>query len=374
MEALDELLKLPTRLDNPYVKEWKESVGYVIGYVCTYVPEEIIFAAGMLPYRVEARGCTTTELADVYMHRFNCTYPRCLLQLGLSGEYDFLDGFCLLNGCEQIRRMYEVWSKYVKTKFLAMVTVPHTITEEGYKWYRDEILNFKESLKGYFAAKLTDDDLRKTIKVYNESRRLIARLYDLRKSEKPPISGTDAFKLITAAFWMPRDKYNHLLKGALDEISQREGVSNYRARVMIGGSACDDPSFIELVEGRGGLVVTDSLCFGSRHFFNSVKEESDPLEAIAKRYYHHNPCPRMLKEYGNRLQFTEKLAKEAKVDGIIIQRISFCDNHGVDSPMLAKDLEAKGIPVLVLEKEYMLSDIGRLKTRIEAFLERIEER
>jgi benzoyl-CoA reductase/2-hydroxyglutaryl-CoA dehydratase subunit BcrC/BadD/HgdB len=103
-----------------------------------------------------------------------------------------------------------------------------------------------------------------------------------------------------------------------------------------------------------------------------VEEEGDPLEAIAKRYYHHNPCPRMLREYGNRLQFTEKLAKEAKVDGIILQRITFCDNHGVDSTMIAKDLEAKGIPVLVLEKEYMLSDIGRLKTRIEAFLERIE--
>jgi benzoyl-CoA reductase/2-hydroxyglutaryl-CoA dehydratase subunit BcrC/BadD/HgdB len=270
--------------------------------------------------------------------------------------------------------MYEIWSRYAKTKFMAIVTVPHTITEEGYKWYRDEVFNFKESLTGYFAAKLTDDDLRNAIKVYNESRRLIERLYDIRKSENPLISGTDAFKLVTAAFWIPRDEYNHLLKEALDEISQREGVSDYRARVMIGGSACDDSSFIELVEGRGGLVVTDSLCFGTRYFFSLVEEQGDPLEAITKRYYHHNPCPRMLKEYGKRLQFTEKLAKGAKVDGVILQRISFCDNHGVDSPMLAKDLEAQGIPVLILEKEYMLSDIGRLKTRIEAFLERIERR
>ena len=76
MGALEELLNLPARSDNPYVKEWKENGEYVIGYVCTYVPEEIIFAAGMLPYRVEARGCNTTELADVYFHRFNCTYPR----------------------------------------------------------------------------------------------------------------------------------------------------------------------------------------------------------------------------------------------------------------------------------------------------------
>ena len=375
MSALEELLQLPNRRDNPYVKQWRDDGRRVIGYVCSYVPEEIIWAAGMLPYRVEARGCTETDEADVYMHRFNCTFPRCILQLGLSGDYDFLDGFCLLNGCEQIRRVYEIWSRVVKTKFMAMVNIPHAIYEEGFEWYKDEVSNFKESLRGYFAARMTtDEDLWDAIRLYNVSRKLIARLYDLRKGERPPINGADSFRLILAAFCMPRDRYNQLLKEALDEIGKREAIGEYRARVMIGGSALDDPAFMELVEDRGGLVVTDSLCFGTRHFFDLVEEEGDPLTALARRYYHHNPCPRMIREYERRLQFTENLARGAKVDGIILQRISFCDNHGVDSTMLAKDLEAKGIPVLVLEKEYMLSDIGRLKTRVEAFIERIERR
>ena len=98
------------------------------------------------------------------------------------------------------------------------------------------------------------------------------------------------------------------------------------------------------------------------------------MESIAKRYYFQNPCPRMMGEYKARLQFTEEMAKGANVDGIILQKIVFCDNHAVESTMLADDLEAMGIPVLVLEREYMLSDIGRLKTRVEAFMERIARR
>ena len=98
------------------------------------------------------------------------------------------------------------------------------------------------------------------------------------------------------------------------------------------------------------------------------------MEAIAKRYYYHNPCPRMMGEFDDRLRFTEEMAKGANVDGIILSKIVFCDNHAVESTMLAEDLEPKNVPVMVLEREHMLSDIGRLKTRIEAFMERIARR
>jgi len=128
MTALEELKALPERSENPYIADWKSKGGRIVGYTCHYAPAEIIHAAGIFPYRMEARGCAETGLADVYYHRFNCTYSRCLLQEGLSGRYDFLDGLCFLNGCEQIRRMYEVWDKHVAaTDYQYMVTLPHSI-------------------------------------------------------------------------------------------------------------------------------------------------------------------------------------------------------------------------------------------------------
>jgi benzoyl-CoA reductase subunit C len=173
---------------------------------------------------------------------------------------------------------------------------------------------------------------------------------------------------------MPRDKYNSLLREALVEIREKKGDSAYKARLMVGGSALDDPQLLEIIEGLGGVVVTDSLCFGSRHFLNTVDEDGDPLDAIAKRYYYHNPCPRMMGQVKSRLKFAEEMAASADVDGIILQRIVFCDSHGGDCVMLAEDLEKEGMPVLVLEREHMLSDVGRLKTRVEAFIERIAGR
>lgn len=374
MNALDELKLLPDRKENPYLKEWKDEGGRVVGFPCAYVPEEIIYAAGLLPYRVEARGCSETGLADVYMHRFNCTFARCMLQLGLSGDYDFLDGFCFLNGCEQIRRLYEIWEKHINLDYQYMVAVPHSINDAGYEWYMEEIFNFKENLTNNFGVRCSNDDLKRAIGVYNESRRLMEELYELRKTEKVPLSGSEALAVMLSALIMPRDTYNALLKEALDEIRKRDGGSDYKARLMVGGSALDDPQFIELIEGLGGEVVTDSLCFGSRQFLDLVEEDGDPIEAIVKRYYYQNPCPRMMGEYKARLGFTEEMAKGADVDGIILQKIVFCDNHAVESTMLADDLEARGMPVMVMEREHMLSDVGRLKTRVEAFMERIARR
>ena len=374
MSALKELTSLPNRKENPYLREWKNDGRQVVGFTCGYVPEEIIHAAGLFPYRMEARGESETSLADVYMHRFNCTYARCMLQAGLAGKYNFLDGLCFLNGCEQIRRMYEIWEKHVRTGYQYMITVPHTINANGFDWYREEIFNFKEKMVSDFGRRCHKADLANSIRLYNESRRMIGELYDLRKQEALSVRGSEVLKIQLAAGLMRRERFNALLAEALEEIRQRPGNSDYSARILIGGSAVDDPALLEMIEGLGGMVVADTLCYGYRQFANEVSEEGDPMMALANRYYYRNPCPRMMGVFGNRLSLTEDLAKAADVDGIILNKIVFCDNHAVESTMMAEELEPQGIPTLVLEREHMLSDVGRLRTRIEAFLERIARR
>lgn len=374
MTAVEELLRVPNRSVNPYIKEWKENGGRVVGFTCSYVPEEIIHASGLLPYRIEARDCRETDLADVYMHRFNCTYARCILQEGLSNRYDFLDGMCLLNGCEQIRRLYEIWNAERKTDYMYMVTIPHSVYDEGLAWYRDELFNFKEKLTNDFGVRCSKQDLRESIKVYNETRRLIMDLYKLRQSEQVPISGSDALRIVLSAYIMPKENYNALLTEALQELRSREGKTDYKVRLLVGGSAVDSPELFEIIESLGGMIVADTLCYGSRQFNRMVDEDGDPLDALTRTYYSHNPCPRMMNEYKNRLKFTEETVRAASVDGVILQKIVFCDNHAVDSTMLADDLEAKGIPTLVMERDHMLTDTGRLRTRVEAFMERIARR
>ena len=232
----------------------------------------------------------------------------------------------------------------------------------------DEILGFKLSKLCFEGP---EEKLRETVKVYNESRRLLEKLYELRKREAPPVTGSQSLSIVAASSAMPREEFNRMLSELLEELEEAEGVDDYDARIMIVGSELDHPKLIELIEDLGGLVVTDSLCFGTRQFKGIVDEGGDPLEAIARRYYNHNPCPRMLREYSRKVNIVRELAREARVDGVIFERISFCDPHGVDNVMISKELEEDDIPTLVLERDYLISDIGRFRTRVQAFLERI---
>ena len=47
-QALEELTELSKALPNRFVKDWKEQNKKVIGFFCSYVPEEILWAADRL--------------------------------------------------------------------------------------------------------------------------------------------------------------------------------------------------------------------------------------------------------------------------------------------------------------------------------------
>jgi benzoyl-CoA reductase subunit C len=371
---LEELTGLSSRMKNPYIRDWKQNGGVVFGYMCTYIPEEILFSSKgrILPIRAGAAGCRNTDEADVYLHKFICSYARSLLQLGLTGEYDFLDGLVFMNGCDQLRRVFEIWRDKAPTRFLGMVAVPHAIEGAGrFEWYVEELRRLSEQISSTYAFISSDDDLKKSIQIYNRYRELMGEVYRLRTRVHPPLTGTEAMGLSNAAFTIPKEIFNEKLAQVLQELTNRKGIESYRARIMVAGSYMDDSHLIRLIESTGALVVTDNLCFGRRHIEGMVDESEDPFTAIAKRYFYHNPCPRMMQSYKERLAFTTRVAKEAQVDGVIFTKIPFCDNHGVESQMEAADLEKIGLPSLMLERDYISTDEGRLKTRIQAFLEKL---
>jgi benzoyl-CoA reductase/2-hydroxyglutaryl-CoA dehydratase subunit BcrC/BadD/HgdB len=172
---------------------------------------------------------------------------------------------------------------------------------------------------------------------------------------------------------MPRTEYNRLLRQLLEEAKPAgdEG-SGGQIRLLVAGSLMDDIDFVTNVEDLGAIVVTDALCFGTKSFWNLTDESGDPLESLIDRYYEHPPCPRMTGAYPERLAFLREQIERADVRGVILQHIKFCDLHGTDNALLKRDLENDGTPVMELERQYgPLADAGRIRTRVQAFLERI---
>ena len=365
-----------TAIMNSEMQAWLDEGGKVAGYFCSAVPEELLAAAGYLPFRMRGTGSTNTELSDAFFSPINCSFPRHAFNQALQGEYDFLDALICINSCDHVRRVYDNWIRNIDTPFATVMSLPRKVEDRQVGWYTDEINLLRENLEKHLGEKITDEKITDAIKVYNEVRGLQKSLYELRKTDKPPITGTEALAVMVAGTAMPKKRYKALLKEFLEDLKQAEGNSGYKARLMILGSELDDPEYVSIIEEQGGLVVTDSTCFGTRLMWQQVDEaEDDPVRALARYYIQDRPsCPRMYGDQPKRMAFTRKMAEEFNVDGIIGERLQFCDNWLVEHYMTKYDLKehGTGIPFLQLDREYVLSGKGQLRTRVQAFLEILE--
>jgi benzoyl-CoA reductase/2-hydroxyglutaryl-CoA dehydratase subunit BcrC/BadD/HgdB len=174
---------------------------------------------------------------------------------------------------------------------------------------------------------------------------------------------------------MPKARYNQLLAELLEDLGKQEGLTDYRARLMVMGGELDDPAYVEVIEDQGALVVTDSLCFGSRMLWKDVEEGAeDPMTALARFYVAERPsCPRVFGEYEQRAAFVREMIRDFQVDGVILERLAFCDLWGFEQFTIKNDFQDWDVPLMMLDREYTLSGVGQLKTRVQAFLETIGE-
>jgi len=377
---MKEFFEASTTLNNKNVTRWKKDGKKVVGYTCSYVPDEIFHAAGILPFRIRGFGATNTTIGDTYFGPFICSLPKCMLQLAGEGKFNFLDGAIITPGCDSMRRLDECWRKAGSDiegaipPFFFHYGVPHKYSDYTIKWMTEETRRLITAVEEYFKVKITGADLKKAIKLYNHSRKLLDRFEELRTLDAPPFSGEEALAVILAGTTMPREEYNELLTQFIAKAEKSPGIKN-RVRLMLVGSANDDVGLVRVMEGEKAIVVADNLCFGSRFYSDQVEEEGDPVFELSRRYLGHNDCPRMYGDYKKRLNILENKVEKSKIEGVILQNIRFCDLHGSENGLFERDLEAKGIPCMRLEREYgPLVETGRMKMRVDAFIERIQQR
>lgn len=356
---------------HPHVREWKENGGKVIGYSCVLTPVELIEAAGLLPYRIKALGNPKTDLADAEMSLFNCSFCRSCLQLALDGTYDFLDGVIETNGCDHLRAMFENWKHRVDPPFFHYLKVPHFQRDDSLDYFEGELRLLRDHLEESFGARVTDDSLQRAVEAWNGARERWRELCVLREMDEPKVTGNEAVTLELAGSSMRGGDFQRLLADFIEDRRSSPGVKP-AARLLLCGPATDEVEWLKSIESLGAVVVADTLCFGTRAFLHRPARDGDPLKGLASGYLSSIFCPRMYKEYPRRREFILETARRARVDGAVYVYNKFCDLHGVDSVLVRRDLEEAGIPVLVLEKEYgAAADMGRTKTRIQAFMERI---
>ena len=375
MEALD-TLRQAAREPQPLAKEARESGKKVLGYRCVYVPEEILDAAGIMPYPVFGTPEAVT-LADSYFQPNICEFIRNIFDLALKGGLDFLDGLVLCNTCDAVRKLYDHWKAYVKTPFCYLINNPQTqFTDLGYEYQYQELKQFRKAIEDFVGTAISDDALQRSIRLYNETRALLRKVYDVRKKDPPLLSGEEALEVVMGSMYLPRERANELLRQLVSELMERdEPLVPPGPRIMITGSIIDHPALIQLVEESGGMVVADDLCSSMRYFWYSVNEDTAPIDgdtgplAALARHTMEKPVCACMHPAEARLNYMMELVKEYNVDGVIYFNLKYCDPFLYEGALFKKELESRGISAMALDVEHTPSGIGQLKTRVQAFLE-----
>ena len=340
-----------------------------IGYSCSYVPDVMLSVDGLFPVRMRAPGIAGTELADNYLSSVICSYTRSLLEFALGGRYDFLQGWVFAASCDHLRRLYDNLEYLKKPGFSRILDVPHKTGDAAINWYIDELKLFAKALTDHFGVDLGTDALAKAIREHNTFNAILRELGEHRSGEYPVLTGTEYHRIIIAASSSPKKPLLPILKEIRNDLAKRKPLRPYRARLLLVGGHLDDPGYIGIIESQGALVVADRLCTGSYPGLQPIPETGNPIAVLAKHYLTKTSCPRMMEAFTQRAEDIVKLARECRADGIVIQILKFCDTWGVEAAAFVSCIREAGIPVLRLERDYLLGGEGQLRTRIQAFIE-----
>jgi len=358
---------------HDYAKAWQARTGgKVLGYFCTYVPEEILYAAGVLPVRILGSH-EPQDVTEPHIFGMFCPFCRDCLAQGLKGRYDYLNGIGIAQSCLHIRQAYTSWSKHIPLEFNYYLPHPMRVqSPRAIPYLTEEIKSFKKAVEDWTGVEITDEKLTNAIKVYDENRRLMREVYELRKAENPPLTGEEAMEMVISSQMTDKAEHNEELKRVLKELPKRKTGRPTGARLMILGSEDDDIKFINMVENCGATFVVDDHCTGSRYFWNTTKPNGDLIRTLAVRYLERPRCPSKDWEERTRIDHIVTLAKEWDVKGAIVIQQKFCDPHEADMPIIRKTLNGIGVKNLFLEFDVTVP-LGQFKIRVEAFLEMIGE-
>ncbi|MBI4304089.1 MAG: 2-hydroxyacyl-CoA dehydratase [Chloroflexi bacterium] len=352
-----------------WAEEWKKQGKKVIGVLSPYVPEEVIHAAGAFPWRVSGSWQEDVSLALVYRPQNTCRFCTHALQSLLAGELDFLDGAVTINWDDDFRRLYDVWSHLSKSTFNYILHTPPEDSSGNRRHLTHNIERFAERLGEFAQTRITSGDLQRSIASYNEMRSLLRRIYDLRKRERPPLSGAEVLGITTAASVMPVEEFVAELTALLPYLEKRQTpLKAIHPRLLVSSDLLDNPAYLQLVENEGALVAMDDLDRGSRYCWYEVSANGNPMAALADSIMERPPCPRMIfwdKGVDNILTWV----KEWRIDGVLDFPQIYSYTRLFGRPYFQKRMTEAGIPFISIDRDYNPTAVGQLRTRIGAFIE-----
>jgi benzoyl-CoA reductase subunit C len=358
------------------VRRWKsEHPGAkAIGYFPVYAPMEIIHACGMLPVGLNGAGDRLDiQHADARFGSFICSIVKTTLEMAMTGHFEPLDGLLFSTICDSARNLCYVLKRNFPQMYLDFLHLPHNPgSPAAVEFLRGEYARLEQQLEELGGCKATDEGLRHAIALYNENRALLRQLYGFRAATPHLLRTWELYMLMRAGNFVPVETHNQWLRETLEELPSRTGKPRDSIRVVIEGSFCEQPplDLIKLMEEAGCYVVDDDFILGRRWFTEDVPVDGDPLAALAESYLNRAVYSSVRHDFRNpRHKALVEKARRLNGQAVILLIAKFCEPAYFDYVLFKRELEAAGIPHLLLEFEEKAFTFERLRSEVETFVE-----
>lgn len=387
MKDLKHLIYFESLLEdanNELVRQAHEEGGVTLGYTCFHIPEVLLNVDRCFSVRLRAPKTGSLDIATYYMSNYTCDYARALVERAIEGGYQFLDAMIGVDACSAMNRAmehFEILNVNEKPDFFVTHTdMPLKVTDYYIDSYVEQMrVNVLDRLTEVFGVDTSDAALRAAVREHNEMCAIISEIGEMRKAEKPIITGYEFHIMNLVSYTCPTRLILPYLRETLVELKTRkpDSKSPFRARVAIVGSEIDDPSLTKLIEDVGALVVSDRYCFGSTPGREVIElnDEEDALKQICRHYMEVGECARYISDekVQQRRDTADRLAREFHADGIIYEQMKYCDYWGFERALASHVVhEEYGWPVLSIDRVYSNGSSGQLRTRVQAFVESLE--
>jgi benzoyl-CoA reductase subunit C len=337
-----------------------------IATFCSYVPNEIIHAAGLNPIRIIGNGKPTGK-SKSYLPTYMCSFAMNCLDTILENRSEF-DAYIFVNSCHAMESMFETSREFISEKFTLSIDVPRNSTPLALDYFYKELVNFKDSLEKIFNLKITDENLKNSIRLYNYARGLRS-IIEQQIIEDRIILTTDEIIQLNQKSAESPEIFIEFANKIVDKSKDTIEAPDLFPRIMVTGSVLSPLDIIHVIDEYGGKVVLCDNCYGFRCSQHHISEEIEPLKAIASAYLCRTSCSRQCESSKKTEEFLKKI-DDYKIDGVIFSMIKFCPDQSYGAITLTDILKQKDIPFLVIDDEYSDLCSGQIHTRIQAFLER----
>ncbi|MFX0031091.1 MAG: 2-hydroxyacyl-CoA dehydratase subunit D [Candidatus Hodarchaeota archaeon] len=330
-------------------------------------PEEIIMAANFIPFRLFGDPSIEPDKANEHIPPTHCIWTRNLLERAINGLDDDIIGIIGTHGCDRTNREFDIWIECLNLDFMFFLNSPRKRDNLALKFFIDDMKELIVQLEEKFQIKISLDKIKDSIKLMNRIRVLLKNLSEFRKEMK--LEGSEFHSLVKASQQEDKNIVINQLESKLEEFKRRESFENKKFKnILLTGSEIDDTEFIKYLEDLGFHIIIDDLGVGTKYFWNTVKENGNPVENLAE-YHLTKPINSIKFPAYERFEVLKNLAIDYNVDGVINIAQKFCEPVLYDHPFLNKKFKELDIPYLFVEVTYNRESYKQLSTRFSAFAE-----